>query len=84
MSGNTLDLVLSANPGKVQDVEMIGRIGSSYHETLIVHLRSDVVSRSELEMSRAWSRANFDEMRRELRVDWEAAMSGMEWKTCWS
>ena len=83
LSGNTLDLVLSANPGMVQDVEMIGRIGSSDHEALIVHLRSDVVSRSELEMSRAWSRANFDEMRRELRVDWEAAMSGMRVEDMW-
>ena len=50
LSGNTLDLVLSANPGMVQDVEMIGRIGSSDHETLVVHLRSDVVSRNESEM----------------------------------
>ena len=45
LSGNTLDLVLSSNPGIVQSVEMIGRIGSSDHETLMVQIRSDIVTR---------------------------------------
>ena len=38
LSGNTLDLVLSSDPGMVQRVDMIGRIGSSDHETLMVHM----------------------------------------------
>ena len=44
LSGNTLDLVLSSNPGMVQKVEMIRRIGSSDHETIVVQIQSDVMT----------------------------------------
>ena len=46
LSGSILDLVLSSNPGMVQKVEMIRRIGSSDHETIVVQIQSDVMSQA--------------------------------------
>ena len=83
LSGNTLDLVLSSDPGMVRRVEMIGRIGSSDHETLMVHIQSDVVTRSAGGKSHDWYRAKFTEMRRELSIDWEMAMRNMNVQEMW-
>ena len=44
LNGNTLDLVLPSNSGMVLKVEMIGRIGSSDHETIVVQIQSDVMT----------------------------------------
>ena len=83
LSGNTLDLVLSSNPGMVQKVEMIGRIGSSDHETIVVQCQSDVMTRRASFLSRDLNRADFEAMRRELRVDWEKEMSGLDPDSMW-
>ena len=84
LSGNMLDLVLSSDPGMVQKVDMIGRIGSSDHETLMVHVQSDVVTRSACYRSRDWYRADFAEMRKELSIDWEKEMRELGVQGMWN
>ena len=83
MSGSILDLVLSSNPGMVQKVEMIRRIGSSDHETIVVQIQSDVMTRRASCLSVDLNRANFEEMRRELRIDWEKELSGLDPNSMW-
>ena len=84
MSGNTLDLVLSSDPSLVRGVEMIGRIGASDHETLLVDIPLDVLTRRASSTLRNFNRANFGEMRRELSIDWEVVLSGMSVEGMWT
>ena len=83
LSGSILDMVLSSNPGMVQKVEMIRRIGSSDHETIVVQIQSDVMTRRASCLSLDLNRANFEEMRRELRIDWEKELSGLDPNSMW-
>ena len=84
LSGNTLNLVLSSDPSLVRGVEMIGRIGASDHETLLVDIPLDVLTRRASYSLRNFNRANFGEMRRELSIDWEVALSGLNVESMWA
>ena len=84
LSGNTLDLVLSSDPSLVRGVEMIGRIGASDHETLLVDVPLDALTRRASYTMRNFNKANFGEMRRELSIDWEAALSGLSVDSMWT
>ena len=84
LSGNTLDLVLSSDPSLVRGVEMIGRIGASDHETLLVDVPLDALTRRASYTMRNFNKANFGEMRRELIIDWEAALSGLSVDSMWT
>ena len=84
LSGNTLDLVLSSDPSLVRGVEMIGRIGASDHETLLVDISLDVLTRHVPSTMRNFNRANFGGMRRDLSIDWEAELSGLSVESMWT
>ena len=83
MNGNTLDLVLSSNPGMVQNVEMLGRIGASDHEALMVDIQIDAMTRQVSEMFRNFKNANYVEMRRDLQINWEEELRGLDVEMMW-
>ena len=84
-SGNILDLVISRDENLVESVEYEGRLGKSDHEMLMVTLRMEIEVPSIPANSRDYNRANYVEMRKEMRnVNWEEKLnqSGVEETWC--
>ena len=83
-SGNILDLVISKDEHLVENVEHEGRLGKSDHEMLLVALNLEMIEAVVPTNSRDYGKANFEEMRRELRDEsWECiSHTGVE--ECWS
>ena len=83
-SGNTLDLVLSKDDQIVENIEYEGRLGKSDHEILMVTMGLRAVGGDKTPDSRNYDRANFDEMRKEMKeVHWEELLEQTDVETCW-
>ena len=70
--GNILDLVLSNELGMVKDVNLLGRIGASDHECIMISIDTDIVWETKGEKRRAFEKADWDAMRKEMNRDWSA------------
>ena len=82
--GNILDLVISKNEQLVENVEHEGRLGKSDHELIMATLRLKMVVPDIPTARRNYSRANYDEMRNEMReVDWEIILDQTGVEECW-
>jgi ribonuclease P/MRP protein subunit RPP40 len=68
-SGNILDLVISKDEDLVESVEYEGRLGKSDHEMLMITVSMEMPDVVVPTNSRDYDRANFDEMRRELKEE---------------
>ena len=83
-SGNLLDLIISKDEQLVENVEHEGRLGKSDHEMLIATLRIKVVEPSAHAGKRNYDRANFSEMRKEMKAEnWEEILGQTGVEQCW-
>ena len=82
-SGNILDLVFTSDGEMVKEVKMVGKIGSSDHEAMVVEM--DVGANVEIKERwiRDYDRGNYDQMRRDLNVDWDAHLGGLGVEEKW-
>ena len=83
-SGNTLDLVFTSDEDMVTVVKMIGKIGSSDHEAMVVELDVGTNIGIKERWIRDYDRGNYDQMRRDLNVDWDAYLEGLGVEERWS
>ena len=82
-SGHILDLLLTTDESMVNCVKMIGRIGSSDHEAMLVEMNLESGGLKNNFM-RNYGRGDFKSMRRELDIDWKEKMSGMTVEEMWA
>ena len=82
-SGNTLDLIISSEDNLVGNVETCGKIGKSDHDLIKCRVHIDAIKSKSTKTSRNFRRANIDEMRRDLRREWERLMEGKSVNETW-
>ena len=75
-SGNILNQVISEDENLVESVDHEGRLGKSDHKMVMVTLRMEMGDADDPSKSRDYGRANFEEMRKEMReIDWERSLN---------
>ena len=82
-SGNTLDLVISSDETIVLDVSQQGRLGASDHDILNCTFKVDVHERDTKTEKRDYGKMNIEEMRKELAIDWEEELKGLDTERTW-
>ena len=82
--GNILDLVLSNEIGMVRDVDMMGRIGASDHECMMISIDTDAVWELKGETRRAFEKADWDAIRRDMDKEWEVLLMDKSAEEMWT
>ena len=82
-SGNTLDLVLTSDEDMVKEIKMIGKIGSSDHEAMLVDLCVGATLEAKEKWMRDYGRGDYEQMRRALDIDWNVEIGGVGVEEMW-
>ena len=82
-SGNILDLVLSSDENMVKGIELDGKVGKSDHEIVNVDAIINVRRDDRGKQFRNVKRANFEEMRKDVNIDWEAELEEKNVNEMW-
>ena len=83
-SGNLLDLVISTDEDMVEGVECEGRLGKSDHEMLMVTTRVKALNVATESKIRDYNRANYTEMRKEMREESWSSIDHTDVNESWS
>ncbi len=85
IKGNTLDLVITNCPEKVLTVTDGGRLGKSDHCIIVVEVECDIQRQVSKQITKNWSRANFEGVRSMLEgIDWKVLLGGGSVEDAWS
>ena len=84
VSGNTLDLIFSSSENLIGNVERDGRIGGSDHETLICTVGFPIERKDKIDMVRDYAKGNYEEMRKNMNMNWEQIMEHMTVEESWN
>ena len=83
-SGNILDLVF-AEPGMVNDVRDIGRLGNSDHAVLIVETNHPFIRKGSSHERFNHRRADYNKLRKLFKeCDWKTELSSNDVEACWA
>ena len=83
-SGHILDLVLTSDETMAEKVRMIGKLGSSDHEMMMVELNVGVV-REEIEKRiKDYGGGKYGEMRKMMDIDWKRELDGRNVEEMWN
>ncbi len=85
IKGNTVDLVITNCPVKVLTLTDGGRLGKSDHCIIVVKVECDIQRQVSEQITKNWSRANFEGMRSMLEgIDWKVLLRGGSDEDAWS
>jgi hypothetical protein len=84
VKGNTLDLVLTNMPERIDEVMEAGRLGKSDHVVIMTKINVGSEGEEEREPVPDWRRANWEAMRSELRnINWRESLDGKTTDRAW-
>ena len=83
-SGNLLDLVLTSDEDMVREVRMLGKIGSSDHEAMMVDMGTGATSEAEERWMRNYDRGDYKKMRQEVNLNWDIEFEGLGVEERWN
>ena len=64
---NILDLVITNNTDSIYEIDIVGPIGNSDHDTVIIEVRVPVIPRNRISRTiRLYSKADFKELNEEI------------------
>ena len=74
---NILDLVITNNTDSIYKIDIVGPIGNSDHDTVIIEVRLPVIPRNRISRTiMLHSKANFKELNEEIEgMDWETILN---------
>lgn len=82
--GNTLDLFLTSDPNMMNSIECGGKLGSSDHVLILFNLNLKTVVTENSQEIPDWEKANMDEIKEYLNVDWERQFEDKNTYLCWN
>ena len=83
-SGHILDLLFTTEENMVDKVTMIGKLGASDHEMMVVDLELGVVKRKETRRRvKNYKRGNYVQMREMMDIQWEEVLRGKSVEEMW-
>jgi hypothetical protein len=83
--GNTLDLVLSNCPARIQSVEEAGKLGNSDHVAIEINVEINVERAEIKKKCKLWKNANYEEMNADFRrTDWNRQLLNLNAEEAWN
>ena len=83
ISGNILDLILSSSENLINEVGSHGRLGGSDHEILMCTVGLPMVKKEKEVKVKDYKNGNYEEMRKNLNLNWEKVMEEMSVEASW-
>ena len=82
---NILDIVKTNNTDSIYKIDIVGPIGNSDHDTVIIEVRAPVIPRNRASRTiMLYSKANFKELNEEIEgMDWETILNSRSIEDTW-
>ncbi len=80
---NTLDLILTNKEGLVSDIKVNAPLGKSDHGIITFKIHCTKVIQTKASPRYLYNKANYDQIRTELNVNWDHLMNGKDALQCW-
>ena len=81
---NILDLFISSDPNMVDNLQCVGKLGSSDHVLVLAELNFKICVAENLQEIPDWKKANMDRIKDSLNIDWKQKLEGKDTFSCWN
>ena len=81
---NILDLFISSDPNMVDNLQCVGKLGSSDHVLVLAELNFKTCIAENLQEIPDWKKANMDRIKDSLNIDWKQKLEGKDTFSSWN
>ena len=81
---NILDLFISSDPNMVDNLQSVGKLGSSDHVLVLAELNFKTCVAENLQEIPDWKKANMDRIKDSLNIDWKQKLEGKDTFSSWN